>query len=433
MLMGILNTNTNIKGKYMDTQIKVSVIVPVYNAEEYLAQTADYIKNQTLQEIEIIYVDDGSTDGTLNILNELAGNDDRVTVLTQQNSYAGVARNNGLKKAKGKYVVFWDADDIFLPEALEEMYLQCEKDGADICICGASHYDEANGKTYLASTYLKTENIPEYTPFGHEEIDEYLFNFSTNVPWNKMYNRQFVMDNNITFQAVKRANDNYFVMLAYFYAKVFTVVDKELIHYRINYGTSITGGASEEPLSVYEAYKATYDKLVKEPGFERVRQSFINKTLRAYFYFLSKQTTVEGYEILYNYYKDNVFSQWEFPEEADYYYVPKDYERFVDVQKLSAIEFMMREYRMAFDNVRTLKSTKATLKSRTAAQKEKILVQKEKIAGLKLKNKELKADNRKLQAENKKLAKKLADIQQSFSYKLGRAITFVPRRIKKLL
>lgn len=416
----------------MDTQIKVSVIVPVYNAEEYLEQTAEYIHNQTLKDIEVIYVDDGSTDGTIDILRKLEQQDSRVMVLTQQNSYAGVARNNGLSRAKGKYVVFWDADDIFLPEALEEMYNKCEQDNADICICAASHYDEANGKLYPATTYLKKENLPEHTPFGHEDIDDYLFNFSTNVPWNKMYNRQFVLDNNITFQAIKRANDNYFVMLAYFYAKVFTVVDKVLIHYRINYGSSLTGGASNDPLSVYEAYSATYVKLATEPEFEKVRQSFINKALRAFFYFLSKQSTVQGYEALYNHYKNEVFPKWGFPTEESYYYVAKDYDRYIRLLNMNAVDFMLSEYRNAFDNVRTLKGAKDTLKVRVAAEKEKTQAQKEKVKDLKIQNKELKSENKKLKAENKSLNKRLTAIQQSFSYKLGMAITFVPRKIKIL-
>lgn len=445
----------------MDTHIKVSVIVPVYNASEYLAQTAEYIKNQTLQEIEIIYVDDGSTDDTLQILENIKSEDSRVTILTQKNSYAGVARNNGLAKAKGKYVVFWDSDDIFVPEALEEMYNKCEQDGADMCICAADHYDEEYGKYYPASTYLKKEYVPEQTPFTHEDIDSYLFNFSTNVPWNKMFNRQFVIENNIKYQPIKRANDNYFIMLAYFYAKKFTVVDKVLIHYRINYSASLTGGASEDPLCVYEAYKETYKKLGNEPGFEKVKQSFMNKALRAFFYFLSKQTTVQGYETLYNHYKSEIIEKWEFPKDEEYYYVPKDYTRLTYVWDVSAMEFLMREYNDAFDNLRTVRASRTNLKNKVADLKEKNEIYKEKIATLrevkdKLKEEKnslkatrdelkanikcleqeraaLKKDKKKLEKDKAGLEKKLVNIQESTSYKLGSAITYVPGKIKNLV
>ena len=228
-----------------------------------------------------------------------------------------------------------------------------------------------------------------------------------------MYNRQFVLDNNITFQAIKRANDNYFVMLAYFYAKVFTAVDKVLIHYRINYGSSLTGGASNDPLSVYQAYSATYAKLAAEPEFEKVRQSFINKALRAFFYFLSKQSTVQGYEALYNHYKNEVFPKWEFPTEESYYYVAKDYDRYIRVLNMNAVDFMLSEYRNAFDNVRTLKGAKDTLKIKVSDEKEKTKAQKEKVKDLKTQTKELKSENKKLKAENKSLNKRLAAIQQA--------------------
>lgn len=416
----------------MDTKIKVSVIVPVYNAKDYLLQTAEYIKNQTLKEIEIIYVDDGSADGSGELLEKIKKDDDRVQVLYQKNSYAGVARNNGLEAARGKYVVFWDSDDIFLSEALEEMYNKCEEDQADICICGASHYDEKSERTMAIATYLKKDKIPEYTPFGHEEIDDYLFNFSTNVPWNKMFRRKFILDHDIRYQAVKQANDNYFVMLAFFYAKIFTVVDKELIIYRINYGSSLTGKASDTPLCVYDAYRQTYEHLKEQAAFERVRQSFLNKTLRAFFYFLSKQTTLEAYEKLYNHYKEEVFPKWGFPAEESFYYVAKDYNRFVRVKCMNAMEFVHSEYRNTFDEVRILKDIKATQKEKILTLKQKNALQKDKVEKLKEKNEKLRTTNSILKEKNEKLRVSIREIRESFSYRIGRVITYIPRKIKKI-
>ena len=93
---------------------KVSVIIPVYNVEEYLRECLDSIVKQTLREIEIICVDDGSTDNSLEILKEYAKKDNRITVITQKNLHAGVARNAGLAVAKGEYLSFLDSDDFFL-------------------------------------------------------------------------------------------------------------------------------------------------------------------------------------------------------------------------------------------------------------------------------------------------------------------------------
>ena len=99
----------------------VSVVIPVYNAAPWLRQCLDSVVGQTLREIEIICVDDGSTDESPQILEEYAQADERVRILHQQNQYAGVARNNGLAHASGKYIIFWDSDDYFDLDALRLM------------------------------------------------------------------------------------------------------------------------------------------------------------------------------------------------------------------------------------------------------------------------------------------------------------------------
>ena len=103
----------------MNKETKVSVIIPVYNTEKYLRQCLDSVVNQTLRDIEIICVDDGSTDGSIEILREYEQKDSRVKMLCQKNQYAGVARNNGLNYASGEYVFFMDSDDYCCHELLE--------------------------------------------------------------------------------------------------------------------------------------------------------------------------------------------------------------------------------------------------------------------------------------------------------------------------
>ena len=268
----------------MEKEVKVSVIVPVYNSEAFIRQTAEYILGQSLKDIEIIFVDDGSTDKTREILEEISKTDDRVKVLHQQNSFAGAARNYGFRESSGKYLVFWDADDIFLPEALEKMYDKIVEDDADICICPADYYDNETGKVLKNNVYIKYDMIPEKTPFLKKDVEDVLFNFSTNVPWNKMYKRELIIDNNLEFQQIQRANDNYFVMTAFFYANRFTYINESVIQYRINLSTSLIGGNSKTPLCVYEAYKKTYDRIKDEAGFDKVRQSFLNKAMSMFLF-----------------------------------------------------------------------------------------------------------------------------------------------------
>ena len=104
-------------------QIKVSVIIPVYNMGIYLEQCLNSILKQTLKEIEIICVDDGSTDQTLELLNEVAQQNEKIKVFTQQNQGAGVARNRGIAEAKGKFVAFLDADDEYPNQTVLALWL----------------------------------------------------------------------------------------------------------------------------------------------------------------------------------------------------------------------------------------------------------------------------------------------------------------------
>ena len=95
----------------MSETVKVTVVIPVYNAQRHLRQMLDSVISQTLKEIEIICVDDGSTDSSKEILEEYKSKDERITVLHQQNLFAGVARNTGMKAARGEFLAFWDSDD----------------------------------------------------------------------------------------------------------------------------------------------------------------------------------------------------------------------------------------------------------------------------------------------------------------------------------
>ena len=114
--------------------IKVSVIITIYNGEVYLRQCLDSVCSQTLKDIEIICVDDGSTDSSWDILESYRAKDNRFKLYRQQNLYAGTARNNGKAHAEGKYLVFWDCDDFFDPEALEILFNLSEETDSDICV-----------------------------------------------------------------------------------------------------------------------------------------------------------------------------------------------------------------------------------------------------------------------------------------------------------
>lgn len=125
----------------------ISIITPVYNTEKYLSECLDSIFSQTIKDFELICVDDGSTDNSLNILNNYQNKHKNLKIISQKNGGPGVARNTGIDNALGKYICFWDSDDIFEPDALEKMYNQAEETKADISICRMQMFSSQTEQT----------------------------------------------------------------------------------------------------------------------------------------------------------------------------------------------------------------------------------------------------------------------------------------------
>lgn len=279
--------------------IKVSVIIPVYNAEKYIGQMLKSVLEQSLKEIEIICVNDGSSDNSCNIIRSFMKQDSRIMLLEQPKSNAGTARNKGLLKAKGQYIVFWDADDKFYKKTLELMYRKLQKKQADICVCKACEFTYT-GKMYEAG-YLRPAMLPDKDPFNKFDICENLFSFATNVAWNKMFRRAFLKEHHLCFQEISQANDTAFVMKALYFADRITCVEKYLAYYRTGNENSLTGKASETFLCPYESYIYTLQELEKEPDFQVVKKSFLNKAAKGMFRALNIQTSIEAYKELYGF------------------------------------------------------------------------------------------------------------------------------------
>ena len=123
--------------------IKVSIVMPVYNGYPFLEKSINSVSKQTLNDIELVCVDDGSTDDSLELLYELNKKFDFIKIITQKNQGSGIARNNGIKNANGEYIAFLDADDEFLDaDALEKMYSASNINNADIITANLQMIDE---------------------------------------------------------------------------------------------------------------------------------------------------------------------------------------------------------------------------------------------------------------------------------------------------
>ena len=210
---------------------KVSVIIPVYNVEKYLRECLESVINQTLKDIEIICVNDGSTDNSLEILKEYAQKDERIVVISQENSGVSIARNVALDCAKGEYVCFMDPDDLYPDnDVLEVLYNKAKENNVKICGGEFSEFKEnvidlnQNFDGVLSGYLFKKNEIIEF--------DDYQFDYGFT---RFLYETKFLTDNNIRFPNYKRYEDPVFFVNAMVLAKHFYAVHKNVYAYRIGY------------------------------------------------------------------------------------------------------------------------------------------------------------------------------------------------------
>lgn len=329
----------------------ISVIMPVYNDEDYLSDTLQSIMKQTYQDFEVIVVDDGSTDHTKEIIKDYKEKDSRIQYHYQQQTNAGVARNYGMSFAQGKYVMFLDGDDLFDENLLGEMYAQIEKESADICLCNADQYDTSSKQFISKPQYLRKEYLPAKGTFSREDIGSAIFYFTSLVPWNKLIKREFLENYNIQFQDIKRANDQFFSCMSLVFAKRITIVDKVLVHYRVGQGDNLTTHFSDTPLCAFEAMLAVRKALEKADLWKNqdIRRAFDNKAINLSLFSLNIQRTIEGYKKLYTTLKEYGFEELGIVlREEDYYFNPLEYQNFKYILENSFEEYLLlknREYR----------------------------------------------------------------------------------------
>lgn len=268
----------------------VSVVIPVYNVEPYLCQCLDSVISQTLKDIEIICVDDGSTDNSLNILKEYANKDTRFIILQQENLHAGIARNAGLKIAKGKYIIFLDSDDFFELDMLEKMYNKIIQDDSDMIACGFYRYNDKTGFTkinHIDSIYV------EKSPFTHKEIGIDLFNFTTSVPWTKLFKKEIFINNNLKFEDYIVCNDLTCILLAIACCKKISVIDECFVYYRANQNNNLTSHRNKHIDCVLYAVNKIEEGLKRLQLYEEVKAAFLKRIKRILQYELNLCSEIE--------------------------------------------------------------------------------------------------------------------------------------------
>ena len=213
----------------------ISIIIPVYNVEKYLNKCLNSVIEQTYKNIEVILIDDGSTDNSGKICDEYAKNDIRIKIIHQQNGGVSTARNNGLEHATGKYITFVDSDDYIEKEMIETMAKKIMKKNADIVICGVTDRDEENN--IINQSLNKKENVFNNIEAIKEMLDEKLF---YSVCWAKLYKKELFR--NIKFNSKIRIAEDMDVLYRVFYKSNKIIQIPERLYNWTSRGDSVTKG-----------------------------------------------------------------------------------------------------------------------------------------------------------------------------------------------
>ena len=207
---------------------KVSVIIPVYNVEKYLSQCLDSVINQTLTDIEIICVNDGSTDNSVEILARYAAIDKRIKIISQENSGYGKAINTGLTTASGEYVAILESDDWAESDMYDTLYNTAQQYNLDIV--------KADYYKYWSSDFnqlVKIGRIQDYNTVFSLKPEQYMSKIWGSI-WSALYRRKFLQDHHITVTESKGASyqDTGFIFKTNICAERIMLLDKAFLHYR---------------------------------------------------------------------------------------------------------------------------------------------------------------------------------------------------------
>lgn len=214
----------------MEKDIKVSIIVPVYNSEKYIGKSIESLIKQTLTDIEIILINDGSKDNSGMICDKYATIDKRIVVIHKENAGQAKARNVGIDIAKGKYIMFLDADDMYEPDTCEKMYKIAEENEVDYASANYIMIDENDVKRPKPA--FDTEKYGEF----ELKLSDYTKSFfvMNSTPWNKIYKLKFLNKNKIRFDVNPPSEDDYFTTLCYMKAQKGYYTNKVIYDYRYN-------------------------------------------------------------------------------------------------------------------------------------------------------------------------------------------------------
>ncbi len=272
--------NTEIKNEMQDNiqpNILVSVVVPIYNAYDYLATALDSILDQTLRDIEVICIDDGSTDRSIDIIKKYHDSDSRIRVVTENNAGVSTARNKGIARVRGEYVIFLDADDFYEPTLLERLYGLAKEQNLDIALARFDIYNNKTEKFSPATDESHGDIFARGAVVSKNEFPNYIFESTTGYVWNKLFRTSMIKEKELSFAPeLYIFEDVHFVCCALSYADRIAKLDEVLIHHRVYSDQSRAKLFKKHYNKVPDVYLKIKEFLTKNGTFIPLELSYLN-------------------------------------------------------------------------------------------------------------------------------------------------------------
>lgn len=274
-------------------EIKISVIVPVFNVEDYLNYSLDSILNQTLEDIEVICVDDGSTDNSLNILKDYAKKDERIKIISKENEGQGTARNVGIDNAQGEFIAFVDSDDFIDKTMFEKLYNESVNKNLDLVMCKVSSFDnethEINDNLWYYS--LKCFNGFKKDVFNNQDTKKFTHLISV-TPYNKLYRNSFIQKNSIRFPDKYIFEDEVFFYNVYLKSKRIALVNENLYYYRTNRaGSTVSNDSNKDYSDVVYIFKLIRQLLIETNYLNLYKKQVYNRFIHLILWRFSQTAT----------------------------------------------------------------------------------------------------------------------------------------------
>ncbi len=233
--------------------MKLSIIVPVYNTEKYLSRCLDSLVHQTMKDIEIICVNDGSKDNSIDILKDYASKYKNIVIIDKPNEGVWKARIDGIQIAKGDYIGFLDSDDYVHLDFAEKLYTTITKKGADICVCGFERIDMDTN-----NVYSKEMCKPNHYQINIDKDPGALLEIN-GAMWNKVYRKDLFNDLYTMKQIPKISEDMMFQQLVFIHAKTICFIDESLIYYMVHADSTMSSANRTQLTPTHKAMKEVRD------------------------------------------------------------------------------------------------------------------------------------------------------------------------------